>query len=248
MVSLSRSVFGGLLALTIGVAPAWADVVYTDTTFNLANYSASPAFSSDPSASIAYGSAANTLTFTATFTLANATSYDVTQALANTTFTYDPLTQGAITSIDASVLKDLSITFTAPPGSPFGNTFHPTILQDGTYYLAAIPGPSLTSGPSSTGYNLLAQAGLTAADFVSFDFTTGTSGTAHPNFDGDPMLLGLAQNSGLQGFAGQVIAQYQDLRFDIHTVPEPSPVLLCGQAASILLGYGWLRRRATKAA
>jgi hypothetical protein len=91
---------------------------------------------------------------------------------------------------------------------------------------------------------------LTDADFVSFDFTTGTSGTAHPNFKGDPMLLGLTQETGLGGFAGQVIAQFQDLSFDIHNtaVPEPSSFALCGLAAGASLGYGWLRRRATKAA
>ena len=84
------------------------------------------------------------------------------------------------------------------PGTTFGNTFRPTILQDGTYYLAAIPGPSFNSAPNSTGYHLLSHVGLMATDFVSFDFTTGAFGTSNPNFGGDPMLLGLSQIAPLE--------------------------------------------------
>src|SRR5579862_3499399 len=46
MLALSRFGVGALLALILGVAPASAGLVYTDTTFNLADYSASSAFSS----------------------------------------------------------------------------------------------------------------------------------------------------------------------------------------------------------
>ena len=228
MVRFSRLSLGGLLVLTLGVAPTRADVVYSDSTFNLADYSPSATYSSDPSASIAYGSASNTLTFTATFTQATSTTYIVAQGLANTTFTYDPLTQGAITSIDASVMKDLIGTFTSTGPGTFGNTFRPTILQDGVYYMAVIPGPGASSAPFDTGFNLLAQTGLQASDFLSYDFTTGTQGASHPDFAGDPLLLGLSQITSLGGFAGHVIAQYQDLSFDIHTVPEPSSLALGG--------------------
>ena len=133
-------------------------------------------------------------------------------------------------------MKDLTLDFTSQPGGTFGNTFRPTILQDGTYYLAAIPGPSLTSAPGSTGYNLLSHVGLMATDFVSFDFTTGAFGTSHPNFGGDPILLGLSQISSLGGYAGEIIAKYQDLRLDIHTVPEPSSLALCGAVLLCCVG------------
>ena len=48
----------GLIGLVLlsGSIGARADVVFIDSTFNLADYSASPTFSSDPGASIAYSS------------------------------------------------------------------------------------------------------------------------------------------------------------------------------------------------
>jgi hypothetical protein len=197
-----------------------------------------------------FGSSANTLTFTTTFALAMDINYETAQGLANNTFTYNPLTQGAITSIDASVMKDLTVSFSVVGSGSIGNNFRPTILQDGTYYMAAIPGPSLSTFPSSTGYHLLAQAGLNAADFVSFDFTTGSFGTGNPNFGGDPMLFGLTQitTHGRGVYSGQVIAQYQDLSFDIHTVPEPGPLALLGTALLGFVGFAgrkaFLERRA----
>jgi hypothetical protein len=48
------------------------------------------------------------------------------------------------------------------------------------------------SGACATGYNTIA-AGLTAADFLSFDAATDTFGAATPNFAGDPMEFGLTQ-------------------------------------------------------
>ena len=241
MAPLSRIGLGSFFAIALGVAPALADVTFTDTTFNAGNYSSSPGFSSDPSASISdSGFGSGTLTFTSTFTNASAPGTPtVAVGLVNLTFAINPTTQGAITSIDASVIKNLSVTFA---GSGFGNTFRPTIKQDGIFYLAAIPGPALTAGAGggSTGFNTLSALGLTATSFLSYNFSTGAFGTANPNFDGDPMLFGLTQITGVSGTAGIVTAQYRDLSFDIHGVPEPSTIALLGAG---LLGFGWLYRR-----
>jgi hypothetical protein len=224
-----------------------AGVVFTDTTFNLANYAASPTYSSDPSASIVYSSVPGTLTFNAAFTSANAAFY-VAQGLANTTFAYDPLTQGAISTIDASVFKNLSLDAGTITSTTYGNTFHPTILQNGIYYVGAIPGPDLTCSPCSTGYNQLAQSGLTAADFLSYDFTTGTYGTANPNFSGGPMLFGLTQMFSIDlTVTATATAQYQDLVIDINTIPEPGSLALVG-AALVGFGFGARRKSSRRAA
>jgi hypothetical protein len=241
MFSRFRLGIAGSFVLAMSAAPALADVLYTDNTFNLSNYSASPAYSSDPSASISYSSASNTLQFTANFTSSN-NLFTTAIGLANTTFTYNPQTQGAITSIDASVSKDLTAAFgSGTPGGPLGNTFRPLIEQDGTFYLAGIAGPSLSTIPATTGYNTIAQTGLEATDFLSYDFATGTFGSANPNFGGDPMLFGLAQISGINWYTpGQIITDYQHLVLDIHSAPEPSTVALFGAA---LLGCAWFYRR-----
>lgn len=74
----------------------------------------------------------------------------------NNTFGYNPLTQGAILSIDASVDKNIITNAPpAPPNNPYSNTFRPLIEQDSMFYLAAIPGPSFTQGP--TGYNTISK-------------------------------------------------------------------------------------------
>ena len=104
------------------------------------------------------------------------------ETIINNGFSYDPSTQAPITSISASVDKNLGVNI---QGSGFGNTFRPTIEQGGVFYTAAIPGPALNTGPGGgfTGYNTIVSP-LTATDFVQYDPTNSTSGTAHPDFAG----------------------------------------------------------------
>jgi hypothetical protein len=139
----------------------------------------------------------------------------------NNTFQYNPLTQGAVSSIDVSVDKNLT---TNPPvgGS---NTFRPLIEQDGVFYLAAI------TGPSTPGYNTISATGLMATDFTDFNFSTGTFGSMHPNFGGDLMLFGLGQISGETGGTGILTAtiDYDNLGLSIQgaqSTPDSGETLL----------------------
>jgi hypothetical protein len=212
-----------LLAITADAIPASAGVMFTDNTFNLSNYSPSPTYTSDPSASIVYTSLAGTLQFTSTFTVpGNPPSYTVAQGLANVTFTYDPLTQGAIVGIDASVLKNHITNFAA---AGLTNIVHPTIEQDGVFYVATIPGATFNgpNEPNGTGFLLFSHDDLQASAFRSYDFTTGTLGMAHPNFSGDPLTLGIAEISTIAiAQTGHGINQYRDLSFDVLQTPEPT--------------------------
>jgi PEP-CTERM motif len=238
--SLAGTLTGAVLLMS---APAFANVVFTDSTFDLANYTASPVFTS-PGITLTYDQCASCgnpglgLQLIASFSLDSVG--DAAVGLANTTFSYDPLTQGAIASINASVDKDLTDNYPFP--ATFGNTFHPLIEQDGNLYIASIPGPGGTT-PGSTGYNTISRSGLIATDFEEYDFTTGSFVAAFPNFAGDPMLFGLAQifSTGTAFAAYTSEADYDNLQLTIVTaVPEPGSIFLLGAGIAGLVG---LRRR-----
>ena len=250
---LSRYAFGA--ALSVASSGIFAGVVFTDSTFNLAGYSTTPTFMT-PAVTLTYGQCPSCgnpalgLQIVVNETTAAGGAADV--GFVNNLFTYDPGTQGAISSIDAQVDKNLLIdvgnTNGFGIGTTFGNTFRPLISQGGLYYLAAIAGPTLpgptSSGPysMSTGYNTLSQAGLLATNFTQYDFATGVFGIAHPNFAAGVLSFGLGQISSVgTGFTNTTTtAQYDNLRINVTSVPEPGTLALFGFG---LAGVFAMRRR-----
>lgn len=241
---LSAKVF--LLIVAVAVAsvlavPAKADSTFQDSTFNLSNYTQTGTFLSDPFSTLTVSHCPNCgdpgagLKFVST----NVNVATTAVGLVNNFWVYNPGTQGALGTVDASVDKDLSVNFFIT-GTPLGNTFRPLIEQDGVFYMAAIPGPGVT-GSNTSGYDLISQTGLTAADFTSFDFTTGVAGTAHPNFSGDAMEFGIGQEFGTGGTGENIEADYDNLQLKLHSMPEPGTFLLLG------LGLGTLALAARKA-
>lgn len=223
-----------LLCLT--PIPATA-VTFNDTTFNLANYSETPigvtsgatvSFTQCPSC----GNPGNALQILGTFATTT-DGFDV--GFVNNTFAYNPATQGAIATIDASVDKNIITNVPIDPTIMIEDTFRPLIEQDGLFYLAAINGPIFHGG--STGFLNLSQTGLVATDFTQFNFTNGTFGTGHPNFAGDPMLFGLAQLSTAAINNATVEVDYDNLKLSIRAVPDSGStgVLLLGSLAALLL-------------
>lgn len=149
-------------------------------------------------------------------------STEVLTGILNTTFTYNPSTQGAITSIGASVDKDFTVNITLG----FGNTFRPMIEQDGNYYVAGIAGPVL-NGPGSTGYVTISNANLFASSFLQVNPMTGVIGTANPNFAGDPMTFGIAQllaASAISGTTATLDYDNLDITLTTSSAPEPAPL------------------------
>lgn len=210
--------FLGAFLATI-FTPAFGGVIFSDSTFNLGNYAQTPAFQSNATIAVSQcascGNPGQALQFLENFT-ADPNPATVAVGVANTTFSYNPMTQGAIARISASVDKTFLLSLDI---GTIGNSFRPMIVQDGNYYLAGIAGPNF-SGTSS---GLLTLAGtLQQDDFVQYSFATGSFGTAHPNFAGNSILLGLAQLSGsVGGHLVQSTQYYDNLRFDI-TTPEPA--------------------------
>jgi hypothetical protein len=246
MRAISYFAAASLVATVTGMASASADVLFTDNTFSdLGNYSGPPSFTSDPGqASISFSNTSNTLQFVSTFNN-NTQGDNVSQVLVNSTFTYNPSTQGAIVDIDASVFKAISSNINGGTTTEFGNSFHPTIEQDGVFYIASLAGPGFF-GPGGTSSTISADD-LTAADFVSFDPSTNTLGTANPNFDGGLITLGLMQSSGTgnAGETGNITTNYSALDLTLVTAPlvtapEPASLALLGSA---LVGFCAIRRR-----
>jgi hypothetical protein len=223
-----------MAVLCLSSAPALADSIFSDSTFNPANYTTTTPFTSDSSVSLTSGQCASCgnpglgleLVGASNGTLLTVGTGASDILYVNNTFSYDPATQGSITSISASVDKDLTASYSGSISAPIGNMFRPLIEQDGLYYLAAIAGPGITG--MTTGYNTISRSGLVATDFLQFNPATDTFLTGHPNFDGDVMLFGLGQVFGVPeapGVPSSLTADYDNLNLVVST-PEPSSLLL----------------------
>jgi hypothetical protein len=235
-----KSLFLALIALSICSIPAFADT-FKDSTFNLANYTGIN-YRSDPAISISSSQCATCGT-SASKALHILTTYPaetnllLMEGFINTTFTYNPSLQGVISSISSSVDK----YYIFRSGGTFtSNFFRPMILQDGNYYMAAIP-VSVTPGV----YNNGSASGLLATDFQLFDFLTGAfNSSSHPNFSGDTMEFGLANRiTNTFTTADGNITNYDNYSLTVASVPEPSALLLMafGLVALICVS-GSLRR------
>jgi hypothetical protein len=230
----SKQVITNLAGLTFFAISGTAfanTIVFSDSTFTPANYSTAFKYLQDPvNDSATYvqctscGNPGQALALTINEPNGGGTfnSTEVLIGILNTTFTYNPSTQGAITSISASVDKDFTVAFGNNSTLGFGNTFRPLIMQDGNYYVAAISGPVLNA-PGTTGYNTLSNGSLLAANFLQVNPVTGVIGTANPNFAGDPMTFGIAQLLAASAISGTTATiDYDNLNITLTTAPEPS--------------------------
>ena len=127
-----------LLVLTAHAATV---AIFTDNTFNLANYSESIGTTGGATVSFAQcpncGNPGQALQILVTF----ATTADAAGVgFVNNTFAYNP-SPIPVTSINFSVDKNLSSNIPFDPSTTIGTAFRPLIEQDGLFYIAAVSGP-----------------------------------------------------------------------------------------------------------
>lgn len=228
--------------LVAASTPAPADVIFSDHTFNLSDYTLY-SFGTDPSVTVlppvvcvGCGTLGNTMSLTASFGAVapgGPMRWDYS-ALINNTFAYDPQTQGAIANLAVSGMKELATSLYVFSGDAFAIR----IQQDGKIYTYAIPGPSWEG--FSSGWVSFFQSGLTADLFTEFDYATGTVGIGHPDFSGNVMYFGVGQRTGWGSPEElQVTNTWDHVTFEITSVPEPASMLLLGSG----LAAAALRRK-----
>ena len=191
----------GLCLVFLAAASLRGGVTFTDSTFNLSDYSM-VTWKTSPSIGISVGQTqmggnpgqALQILYTLPAGVGNSMV-----GLPRPSFTYNPATQGTIQSIDFSVEKYSAFTGCSSCRLDTTNTIRLLILQNGMYYMAVVPLPGLA------GTFLKASApGLRASDFGLFDFNTGNLNTGNvntavnPSFSGGVMQFGVAVRNSFQ--------------------------------------------------
>lgn len=205
-------------------------VTFTDSIVNPASYAAS-IFSTDPSVTIAVSAtaagnpgAALQIRFTNSGSAVNLQS---TEGFINNAFTYNPLSQGAIQTVNFS--NDRFVDFGAVLNPSLTVSSRPLLLQNGKYYFATFLDPQIRGAF----YTSASPGPLNSGDFSLFNFATGVSDASqHPDFSamGAAIGFGFASrfNLGTGGapFALDGVFKFDNISIRLNGVPEPSEIAL----------------------
>jgi len=227
---------------------AAANVTFSDSTFNLSDYSVSKYQKGDTTADITVsqistgGNPGSALQIETHVPIAYGQSISTAQYLINPTFRYDPSVQGAITAIDASidVSGQVLVNGSPSPYTPIGGSNGGGLVlisQAGNIYtnLIGVVGPPVVG----TGdYSTIHATDLKATDFgLVTDLAMFTvDKTQNPSFSSGIIELGVPGYLSYSNPFGFVIpeisatAKYDNLNFTVTSVPEPETyaMLLAG--------------------
>lgn len=231
-----------ILAIAVGLSvnSASAATVFTDGTFDSSNYATGFVYQSGATATSSFCASCGKTGSALVFTISEpaGTGYAFIGAI-NSTFVYNPVSQGAISSIAASVDKKFTVT-----AGTYNNSFRPLIEQDGKFY-TAFKFFDPVVGPATTGFLTLSIPKLTASDFGLINPLDGTANFGqNPDFAGDPIAFGIGQYLAASGQPDTVATYtFDNLNIAVSAVPEPSTwgMMILGFAGITFMSF---RRRA----
>jgi PEP-CTERM motif len=221
------AIFGSTLATSAQAT------LFTDSTFNLSDYSADTHQTGGATINVSQtllgGNPGAALEITTSAPAAGGSGFFSAEYVLNKSFLYDPGTQGPVKSVDFSLdvfLSATGITITAISAPSL-------IFQNGNYYLHLVPLPP-TQGIFQTG----SQSGLGATDFslVTNLTTFATDPTQHPNFSNGILQFGIlgafVTSPGSPASIADVRAD--NLSISVNAVPEPQSYILLLVGLSVL--------------
>jgi hypothetical protein len=232
---MKRNLVAGVLASAFAVVStigASASTILSDGSFggtiDVTSSSGSPNLTATGSVSTTVGNPANSLDARATYSAP--TSAAATVIFVDHSLSYNPLVQGAISSIDASYDREL-VNTGGSQTSP--EIFRLLIAQDGVDYVSAV---TICTGCDSGGvWNNLAATDLLASSF------TAIGGSAHPNFAGDPILFGIeASLASTNSMITASNAYFDNIDITLSQTPLPAALPLFATGLGVM---GWLGRR-----
>ena len=239
---------GAIVSITFGVASlAQAGVVtFTDSIVNPASYLVK-IYNTDPSVTIAIsataaGNPGPALQIQYTNS-GGAVALDSYESFTNSAFTYNPLSQGAIQTVNFSNDRFVDVGSILNPSLTVFS--RPTVLQNGKYYFS----PYLDPQVRGAFYTSASPGPLNSLNFSLFDFVTGVSDPLqHPDFSaaGSAISFGFTNRFSLNTrgtpFSLDALFKFDNISITVNGVPEPSEISLMflGLAA---LGVSMMRRQ-----
>lgn len=185
---IRKTALSGLaaLALTATAAPAYAaSVVFSDGTFNPANYTTTTytgaaGFTTNAAQGIGVGGVGTS--YVTSYEKQGSTSPSARFQALNASFVYDPSADGAIQSIDVAFDGFISLFHNTTPVNLAGASAQARVIaqQDGNLYMAARN--VFTGLPFESWYHV-ATSGFVASDFTLFDPANPFVARTPPNLD-----------------------------------------------------------------